>query len=114
MIAFPTTGVLTASPGATTSGLMRPSRVGPYELKNATVSTSAYPFVPSAILPSAPVVPKRVSPDDVAPTVRAFLQIAGVPIVQTVRPSSMAPSLPAASTSRFSGFYMEAKRNMYR
>lgn len=80
------TSVLTASPGATTSGLMRPSWVGPYELNHATVSTSAYPFLPSVTPPPTPVVVKRVSPDDVAPTARAFLPIAGEPIVQTVRP----------------------------
>lgn len=95
--------MLTASPGATTSGLMRPSRVGPYELNADTVSTSAYPFAPSKNSPSAPVIVKRVSPDDVAPTPRAFLPIAGVAIVHTVR-SSMSPSLPAANISKFSGF----------
>ena len=96
--------MLTASPGATTSGLMRPSRVGPYELNADTVSTSAYPFAPSKTSPSAPVVVNRVSPDAVAPTARAFLPIAGVPIVHTVRLSLMSPSLPAANISRFSGF----------
>ena len=104
--------VLTASPGATTSGLMRPSWVGPYELNAATVSMSAYPFVLSIVLPSAPVVVKRVSPDDVAPTARAFLPIAGEPIVHTVRPSSMSPSLPAANISRFSGFCKDSQQRV--
>ena len=99
--------VLTASPGATTSGLMRPSLVRPYELNDATVSTSATPFVPSASSPSAPVVPRRVSPDAVAPTARAFLPIAGLLNVQTLRPSSTSPSFPAANISRFSGYCAE-------
>lgn len=83
---------------------MRPSRVGPYELKDATVSMSACPFVPSASLPSAPVDVRRDSPEDVAPTARTFFPIAGDPMVQEVRNSSMSPSLPAANTSRFSWF----------
>ena len=77
----------TMSPGATISGLMRPSRVGPYELKTATVSMSADPFVPSATVPSSAVKVSRVSPEEVAPTVRTFFPIPGAPIVQTVRPS---------------------------
>ena len=97
------TRVLTASPGVKISGLIRLSLVGPYELNAATVSTSAYPLVPSAIPPSALVEPRRVGPDAVAPTVRMFLEVDGEPIVQG-RPSSTSPSLPAGNISRFSGF----------
>lgn len=101
---FTAASVLTASPGATTSGLMRESSVKPHELNVDTMSTFAKPFEPSSGVRSALVVVKRASPVDVDPTARAFLPIAGEFMVQSVRPGNLSPWLPAANTSRFSGF----------
>lgn len=78
---------LTASPGAKTSGLIRESEVGPYELNTATVS-----------MPTPGVTDKRVSPDVEAPTARTFLAMAGLPIVHVDRRNS--PSLPAERVRR--------------
>lgn len=89
---------LTISPGAMTSGLMRPSAVGPVELKKATVSMS----VASTSGVTSPVVVSRVLPDVVAPTASAFFIIAGLFIVHESR--TMSPSFPAANISKSSGF----------
>lgn len=99
---FTRANVLTASPGATTSGLMRRSWVKPYELNIDTMSTSAKPLVSLILVRAALVTVKCASPNDVDPTERTFLPIAGEVIVQTERLFS--PPLPAANISRFSGF----------
>lgn len=83
----------TMSPGATTSGLILPSVVNPYELKSATVSMPVPPSVEMT----------RVSPDVEAPTARTFLPMAGLAMVHSER--TVSPSLPAAKIKRFSGFY---------
>lgn len=50
---------------------------------------SADPLVPSAAVPFLAVVVNRASPDEVDPTVRTFFPMPGLPMVQTVRPSSI-------------------------
>lgn len=97
----------TPSPGATSSGLIRLSVEGPWELKNETVSMSE--AVPPTVnsTPSALVVVNRVSPEDDAPTARTFLPMAGLPTVHAVVFSS--PALPAAKISRCSGFFQVHK-----
>ena len=76
------------SPGATTSGLMRPSYVGPNELKYASR------LVRSVITLSSLMV--RIW---VAPTVRQFLALPGA--ITERRPSS--PVLPPANKIMKSG-----------
>ena len=68
---------------------------------------SAPPLKSPLSSPLEAVVVRRVSPDDVEPIASTFFAIAGLPMVQTSRPSSMSPSLPAANTSRFSGFWVD-------
>lgn len=98
---------LTMSPGAITSGLIRPSSDKPRALKYATVSMSVTRFVPSVMSPSEPVRVMRVPPEVLAPTARTFFVSAGLPIVQVSR--SKSPSLPAANISRFSGFCTQGR-----
>lgn len=124
---------LTESPGATTSGLMRPSPEGPYELKNASISMSAassivddgnpragstqiqgypsgeYSVIPNCSYrsrPSAPVEGACDGPLEVAPTASMFLPRAEPRIVQGSRVgmSLYPPPFPAANTRRWPGF----------
>lgn len=86
------------SPGATTSGLIRPSSVGPWELKAATVSRPDVSVSGDMIA----VVERWVLPDVEAPTARTFLAIAGLLIVHDGR--TLSPMFPAANISKFSEF----------
>lgn len=80
--------LLTESPGATTSGLIRSSVVNPHELKSATVS-----------MPVAPTVEMtRVAPDVEAPIAREFFPMPGVFIVHVER--SISPSFPVSLVHR--------------
>ena len=72
----------TSLPGASTSGLRRPSAHGPNDEYGARVPARA--------------------PLSVAPTAIAFFAVAGSPTVPAP-PPSVAPSLPAATTTRKSG-----------
>lgn len=83
--------------------------MGPNELKNDTVSMSLHSVDVFNILPSEPVEVKRVVPDDVEPIASTFFAIAGDPMVHTLRPSPMSPSLPAENMSRFSGCCIDAE-----
>lgn len=93
--------VLTRSPGATISGLMRPSKENPRELKNDTVSMPVARFVPSVTFPSSPVQVMRVPPDVLAPTANTFLASEGDVIVHESR--TVLPLLPAAKIKRLFG-----------
>lgn len=53
--------------------------------------------------PSGPVVVRRFTPEEDAPTARTFFAMAGVPMVHESRLTS--PSLPAAKSRRCSGFW---------
>lgn len=92
---------LTISPGATTSGLMRPSSVGPRELKAATVSRPDA----SILGDMSAVVESRVLPDVEAPTARTFFEMAGLFIVHDWR--TVSPMFPAENISKFSEFYAQ-------
>lgn len=89
------------SPGATTSGLIRPSSVGPRELKAATASR---PDVSMSGDMTA-VAESCVLPEVEAPTARTFLAMAGLLIVHDDR--TVSPVFPAANISKFSGFYAQ-------
>lgn len=102
----------TWSPGATTSGLILPSGVGPLELNHATVSISAESEVAASVgtpsyPPSPVVVGWRVGPLDVAPTASVFLAIAGELMEHVVYEGSVEklPEFPAANMRRCSGFW---------
>ena len=68
---------------------------------------SALSLESSLSSPLEAVVVRCVFPDDVEPIASTFFVIAGLPMVQTSRPSSMSPSLPAENTRRFSGFWVD-------
>ena len=79
--------------------------MGPYELKNDTVSMSAKELceeTPSSS-PTEFVAGNRVSPEEDDPTASTFLAMAGLPIVHVVL--SRSPSFPAAKINRCSGFF---------
>lgn len=86
------------SPGATTSGLIRPSSVGPRELNAATVSR------PDVSVPGdmTAVVESCVLPEVDAPTASTFLAMPGLLIVHVAR--TVSPWFPAAKISKLSGF----------
>lgn len=96
------TRLLTASPGATSSGFTLPSNDGPVELKNATVSIS-----------ELPLAERRVLPDVEAPTARTFFAMAGLFIVHVSRTTS--PMFPAENMSKLCGFcgdkYADGRRH---